>query len=105
MPVLIEPVVTLASLITHPNADEAGLNELIENGYAEDMEDVYVPMSMFDDGSSIEMVDAVSAITSIKQVPNAMWFGNCLYTEGSILAFTLTTRDGLWTFSEIIGKE
>ena len=100
----IEPVVTLTSLLTHPDADDMGLNELVDNGYKDDMDDHFVSMSTVDEGDSFEEVDEL-IITDVKKIDNSMWCSGRLYDEGTIVVFSVKGREGLWTTDNLQWEE
>ncbi len=96
----IEPVVTLSSLLAHPDADDMGLKELISNGYLDDMKDHYVPMSAVDQGESFEDVEELT-ILEASIIGNSMWCRGRLYDEGQIVALKVKGREGLWTVNTL----
>ena len=100
----IEPVVTLASLVDHPDAEMMGINELVQNNYDQDMETRYVIMSAVDQGDSIEEVEELT-VTGVELVSQGMWCGGRLYDEGTIAAFTVKGREGLWAFDKLVPEE
>ena len=93
----IEPVVTIASLVDHPDAELMNLPELVSNNYLDDMEKLYVPMSTVDQGDSFIERESIE-VTGSQTVPLGTWCGGRLYAEGECQAFTVKNLDGLWTY-------
>lgn len=105
MAIDIVRVIAMSTLIDDPRAGEFGITELVENGYADDMADLFINMDQLDEGESIETVDEVT-VTEMTTVPIGTWFNDGrLYTEHEIFAFKLKDRDGWWTFSDMIAVD
>jgi len=94
---------TLHNMLTSPIARARGFQELISNGYAEDMKDMYGIVYYGDDICDVAPTlrkSSLAAYASSKKVRMAYWSRGRLYDSATVIAYTFPHTEGWWVVDD-----
>ncbi len=90
---------TLFLQVISDSAEERGLNELVENGYADDMREMWAPVYLGSKVENMELVEAeldTAAAKDFKTVQMAVWSHGRLYDSTKATVFQFKYVAGWW---------